>query len=399
MPTISNLSFSVRFNLTGTPTLVLTDTTTSPPAGLVGIFAITQPDGYTRTGNIATPDISAAGGSFSILLRLNSSGGLQSGTYRIVYSGNAPSYLSTDFTREFVFSYQAPTVQLVEDFDVFTPLLNYHDSTLYTQSGYTNTSVTRAWTAVSTPTGTITGSSSTFNMVFGGQYYDANYVVSLTSSLIYTNTTYNWLTVQETVAKSVNTYAETPPTVSDIVGDISDLKLQLDQAINSCQVYDNIKADFEYAQTLFLHIMDKIKIGDMDNIYIDLNDLLVVLNNYQIPTYIPTNLPILPYDILPFFPGAVWGAITGTITLQTDLVNYIATQIAATKFAANVGNGSAISYAITHNLNSTDVEVEIFEVSSGETVYADVLRTSANVVTVSFATAPTSNQFRVIIME
>lgn len=399
MPTISNLSFSVRFNLTGTPTLVLTDTTTTPPAGLVGIFAITQPDGYTRTGNIATPDISAAGGSFSIALRLNSSGGLQSGTYRIVYTGNAPSYLSTDFTREFVFDYQAPALVLTEDFDVFTPDLKYIDSTNYSKSGYTNGAVTRAWTAVSTPTGTITGSSATFDMAFGGDYYDANYVVTLTSSLLYTNTTYNWLTIQETVAKSVNTYAETPPDVATIVGDISDLKLALDQAINSCQTYDNLKADFEYAQTLFLHIMDKFKVGDMDNVYSDLKDLLKVLNNYQIPAYTPTNLPIPPYDITPFFPGAVWGGITGTLTNQTDLVNYIATQIAGTKYAATVGNGAATSFAITHNLNSTDVEVEIFEVSSGETVYSDVVRTSANVVTVSFATAPSSNQYRVIIME
>jgi len=252
---------------------------------------------------------------------------------------------------------------------------------------------------VSTPTGTITGSSAIFDMVFGGSYYDANYVVTLTSSLLYTNTTYNWLTVQETVTKTVSTYAETPPDVDEIVNEISDLKLALDQAINSCQVYDNIKAEFEFAQVLFLHIMDKVKIADMDNIYTDLKDLLRVLNNYQIPAYTPTNLPIPPYDISPFFPGAVWGGITGTITLQTDLVNYIATQISNTKFAFTIGDGVATSFAITHNLNSTDVEVEIFEVSSGETVYADVVRTSANVVTVSFLAAPTSSQYRVIIME
>jgi hypothetical protein len=297
MPTISNLSFNVRFNLTGTPTLVLTDTSASPPAGLVGIFAITQPDGYVRTGNIDTPDISAAGGSFSYTLRLNSSGGLQSGTYKIVYTANAPSYLSTDFTREFVFTYQAPELILTEDFDVFTPLLRYIDSSTYTKSGYTNGAITRAWTAVSIPTGTITGSSATFNIEFGGEYYDANYNVGLTSSLLYTNTTYNWLTVQEVVTKSVSTYAQTPPSITTIIGEISDLKLKLDQAINTCQVYDGIKADFEYAQTLFQHIFDKIRFADMDNIYEDLKELLTILNNYQIPVYTATNLPIQPYDI------------------------------------------------------------------------------------------------------
>ncbi len=59
--------------------------------------------------------------------------------------------------------------------------------------------------------------------------------------------------------------------------------------------------------------------------------------------------------------------------------------------------GSSTSYAITHNLATKDVVVEIYEVSTGETVYTDVTRTSINVVTIGFATAPTSGQYRVVI--
>ena len=395
---IANLSCSVRFNLTGAPALVLTDTTTSPPVGIVGIFQITQPDGYVRNGNVSSPDISVAGGSFSFPLTLDSTGQVQRGTYTIVYTATAPGYFSTNFTRTFVFDYVPSALVLTENFDVFTPLLSYTDSTSYTKAGYTNGAITRAWSATSTPTGTITGSASTLSLAFGGQYYDANYSITLTSSLLYTNAVNSWLTIQETLTKTVATYAETPPTVSEIVNMISDLKAAMDAAVNTCQNYDQLKADFEYSQSLFGHIMDKVKVNDMANIYTDIKDLLVVLNNYQVPAYTPTNLPIPPYNIAAFFPGAVWGSITGSITLQTDLVNYITTRIGVSRFATTIGDATNTSYTVTHNFNTLDVGVEIIEVSSGETVFADIARTSVNAISVSFATAPTLNQYRVIVM-
>ena len=68
------------------------------------------------------------------------------------------------------------------------------------------------------------------------------------------------------------------------------------------------------------------------------------------------------------------------------------------KASANVGNGSATSFAITHNLNSRDVVVNVYDNSSFDTVETDVVRTDANTVTVSFATAPTNNAYRVVIV-
>jgi hypothetical protein len=399
MPTISNLSFRVNFNLTGTPTLVLTDTTTSPPAGLVGIFTITQPDGYTRTGNINSPDISSAGGSFSYTLRLDGSGGLQCGNYTIVYSGNAPGYLSTDFTRTFTFQYTPVSLVMTQDFNVFTPDLKYSDDTVYTVSGYTNGAVTRSWTAVSTPTGTLTGSSQIFDLAYGGNYYSASYNVTLASSITYTNSVYNWLTISETITKNETACVEDPPSLSELVADISELRATMEELINTCQSFDQAKDDFEYAQSLLWHIIDKAKTQDWDNIYVDLERLLSVLDNYQTPTCNPTNAIIPPYDFSALLPGMSWGNIFGTITDQTDLVNYIASQISNQKYAANVGNNSATSFALSHGLSSLDVEVEIFENATGETVYADVVRTSSSIVTVSFATAPTTNQYRVIIMK
>lgn len=347
MPQISNTAFSVRFNLQGTPTLVLTDTTSTPPSGLVGIFSITQPDGYTRTGDINTPDISAAGGTYSYTLRLDSTGGVQRGTYKIVYTAAAPGYLSTEFTREFQFTYSPVELDIREEFDVFTPNLSVVDDTVYSVSNYNNGSVTRAWSAVSTPTGTITGSSQTLSLQFGGEYYDANYAITLASSITYTHQTYSWLTITETISKTLNTYAETPPSPTALVTLIEELKNKYDESVNTCQTQDAYRQDFEFAQALFKHIVDRILVDNTDGIFDDLKDLVRVLSNNQIPTYTPTNLPIPPYDISIFAPGAAWGNIVGTITNQTDLVAYIANLLNLKVDKTTTVNGKALSTNIT----------------------------------------------------
>ena len=71
---------------------------------------------------------------------------------------------------------------------------------------------------------------------------------------------------------------------------------------------------------------------------------------------------------------------------------------ASKKFGANFGDGSATSYAITHSLNTFDVNVEVFRNSGNrDTVLCEVQRTSVNQVTLVFDTAPTSNAYRVVI--
>jgi len=66
-------------------------------------------------------------------------------------------------------------------------------------------------------------------------------------------------------------------------------------------------------------------------------------------------------------------------------------------YAANVGNGTNTSFALTHGLGTKDVIVAIYENATSEEVITDVTLTSTTVVTVSFATAPASNAYRVVI--
>jgi len=68
------------------------------------------------------------------------------------------------------------------------------------------------------------------------------------------------------------------------------------------------------------------------------------------------------------------------------------------KASTNVGNGSATSFAVTHNLATRDVVVNVYDAATFDTVEADVVRTDTNTVTVSFAVAPTSNAYRVVVV-
>lgn len=69
------------------------------------------------------------------------------------------------------------------------------------------------------------------------------------------------------------------------------------------------------------------------------------------------------------------------------------------KFSQDIGDGAATTYTITHSFATRDVHVEVYRNSGNyDTVMAEIRRSSTNAVQVLFATAPTSNQFRVVVL-
>lgn len=70
-----------------------------------------------------------------------------------------------------------------------------------------------------------------------------------------------------------------------------------------------------------------------------------------------------------------------------------------TKFSEDIGDGAATSFTVTHGLASSDVQVYVYEKASpyGQ-VFPDVANTSSSAVTLSFASAPTSAQYRVVVI-
>lgn len=85
-------------------------------------------------------------------------------------------------------------------------------------------------------------------------------------------------------------------------------------------------------------------------------------------------------------------------TGQTTAAAALAALGGVGKYSVSVGDNSTLDYAVTHNLGTKDVQVEVYRVASPyDTVIADVERTSTSVVTVKFAVAPTTNQYRVVV--
>lgn len=68
------------------------------------------------------------------------------------------------------------------------------------------------------------------------------------------------------------------------------------------------------------------------------------------------------------------------------------------KFAANIGDGTNVSYTVTHSIGTRDVQATVYRNATPyDEVIVDVQHTDVNNLTFVFSTPPTSNQFRVVI--
>lgn len=69
------------------------------------------------------------------------------------------------------------------------------------------------------------------------------------------------------------------------------------------------------------------------------------------------------------------------------------------RFQQTIGDGSTVSFTITHNLGSRDVEVAVREAGgSFRKVYPDVSMPTSNTVQLDFTVAPTTNQYSVAVL-
>jgi len=90
------------------------------------------------------------------------------------------------------------------------------------------------------------------------------------------------------------------------------------------------------------------------------------------------------------------GTDDARIVTSLKLKNY---SLLLKKVSANIGDGTATTYTVTHNLNTRDVIVRIFP-NSGQydDVEVDVQRISVNAVALVFETAPATNAYRVVVI-
>jgi hypothetical protein len=73
------------------------------------------------------------------------------------------------------------------------------------------------------------------------------------------------------------------------------------------------------------------------------------------------------------------------------------TSVVARKASATIGDGTATTITVTHNLNTQDVVVSVREASTNAGVIADWVANGLNTIQLTFGTAPTSGQYRVTV--
>jgi len=98
-------------------------------------------------------------------------------------------------------------------------------------------------------------------------------------------------------------------------------------------------------------------------------------------------------------------AVTGTLgianggTGQTTAAAALAALGGTRKYSALVGDGSSTTITVTHNFNTRDVVVELYQASgSYEKVYPDFRHSTVDTVDIIFANAPAENAYKVVII-
>ena len=154
-------------------------------------------------------------------------------------------------------------------------------------------------------------------------------------------------------------------------------------------------------------------VGAGDGITVNAND--VALASTTAGTGITFTSGVLSADASDLAASGA-GGVTGTLPIANGGTNATTEAAARDNLAATsasglttstpttariasdtIGDGSATSYVITHNLGTRDVVIQVYDAASYDTVLADTIRTSTDTATVTFATAPASNAYVAVI--
>jgi len=328
MPDLNGqLSFNVNFDLTGSPKLKLTPSTSIPdldkPA-LIGYYAITQPDGITVTGNIGTPEMVWNAGllvfnTFEVVLRIASDQSYQRGQYSITLFAERAGYTNGQFTQTFTVGYERAIQTFTPDFDCFTPSLTVRDNTDYAKSGYNITTQSNVWVATC-PAGTINGTGVLFDMTIGGQYYDCAYSITGTKNIVYTSIANSWLSITDAIIKNFSKSTQIPPSMQLNLAYLISVKERRDAARNCKGDYCKLQKVFEEANALYNLIRGMVCIRATELLLEYFAEYYRITHNLQPLVYTNTNGIIPTYDFVSGCGGTGGGSGAGGTTIIIQCV-------------------------------------------------------------------------------
>lgn len=91
----------------------------------------------------------------------------------------------------------------------------------------------------------------------------------------------------------------------------------------------------------------------------------------------------------------LWDESSDTWTLSQGTTTYYSI---AKKFVATIGDGSLTSFDVTHGMSTYDVQVQVYDATTYENVECGITRPSDGKVNLTFAVAPASGAYKVVIV-
>jgi hypothetical protein len=350
------ISFDVHFLLGGYPTIqltVVTSLTSGEQPNFKGHFSITQPDGINEIGSYDSPQVSASSLVFTKQLRLSSNQEFQRGQYSITLFADHPDYTPGTFTRQFNFTYNPVTLKIVEQFDVFTPLLAYTDSTVYTKGNYSILSQASLWNATCVAGAISSSVTSSFNLAINGIYYDCTYNTTYDKTVIYSHSSDTWLSIQQTFSYDVISKAFIPQTSTTLLSYLTALKTAKDaQGCNK-----TLNDLYEKASVLYQHIRNKVCARATDKLKEYFEEFYRLTHNYQPYVYVNTNAVIAAYDFTTGCGGGSSSSLQYTFRSEQGVTFFDVEALAGKTITAVVRSGLSKGIA-----NATTADTEYLQI-------------------------------------
>jgi hypothetical protein len=307
------IGFNIQFRVNPTTqsyVIRLTDTSTGFTLSK-GNFVINYPDGSIRHYvDFNTPDISAPLGYVDVVAPTDTSGSVLTGSYTFNFITLDSSLTQRELVKTINFDWIAPTVTINNISDSALPEVKFQDVTAYTPSGsFTGVVTSRTFSVAMPSTSAVSGttpstSTAILDAVVSSNYYEGDYVPSLSTVITYTHTSISGLTVLLTSVTTKTFSIKKAPTRNELVTRINAFRAIIDgyKTKNDTQ-FQILTTQYDTLISLYFHLIERVYSSTLDGSQDILNEILNILNTYTSYTY--QSGPISAFYIAPLGSGTV----------------------------------------------------------------------------------------------
>ena len=307
------IGFNIQFRVNPTTqsyVIRLTDTSTGFTLSK-GNFVINYPDGSIRHYvDFNTPDISAPLGYVDVVAPTDTSGSVLTGSYTFNFITLDSSLTQRELVKTINFDWIAPTVTINNISDSALPEVKFQDVTAYTPSGsFTGVVTSRTFSVAMPSTSAVSGttpstSTAILDAVVSSNYYEGDYVPSLSTVITYTHTSVSGLTVLLTSVTTKAFSIKKAPTRNELVTRINAFRAIIDgyKTKNDTQ-FQILTTQYDTLISLYFHLIERVYSSTLDGSQDILNEILNILNTYTSYTY--QSGPISAFYIAPLGSGTV----------------------------------------------------------------------------------------------